>query len=303
MVLDERPSRQSRRPGESHSGKRVIAVVSGIVTLVLVVSVGLIAKDYINRKPPAAHPVSVPLQARAAAKPFTPPSSWRLSFNPSFQGSTLDSQVWGTCYPWTTGGCTNYGNPSDPEKEWYQASQDRVANGTLQLVAQREPTSGLNQKGEPQQYACRSGMATTYPGFRYQYGYMEITAKIPFSKGLWPALWLAATNQQWPPEVDILEHWGAGTPGKIYLHPLTGPRQGGPVTMPNLSSGWHTFGLYWTKTQLTWYYDGVQVYSTKTGVPQQSMYLIANLADDDATPGGCTGSLLIKSVKVWEPPS
>jgi beta-glucanase (GH16 family) len=68
-----------------------------------------------------------------------------------------------------------------------------------------------------------------------------------------------------------------------------------------LSSGWHTFGLYWTKTELVWTYDGKQVFATSTGVPQQNMYLIANVADDNTGPGSCSGSLDIKSVKVWQP--
>jgi beta-glucanase (GH16 family) len=73
--------------------------------------------------------------------------------------------------------------------------------------------------------------------------------------------------------------------------------------MPALSAGWHTFGFYWTNTRLAWYYDGKQVFSASTGVPQQDMYFIANLAVDNASTGGCSGSLLIKSVKIWQPPS
>jgi hypothetical protein len=33
------------------------------------------------------------------------------------------------------------------------------------------------------------------------------------------------------------------------------------------------------------------------------MYLIANLAVDNAQAGGCSGSLQVKSVKIWQPPS
>jgi beta-glucanase (GH16 family) len=146
-------------------------------------------------------------------------------------------------------------------------------------------------------------MVTTYPSFNFEYGYVQITANIPFAKGLWPALWLAASNKKWPPEIDMLEHWGTGPNGDAYLHPLTGARQGGAVTMPGLSAGWHTFGLYWTKTSLAWYYDGTKVFATSTGIPQQDMYLVANLAVDDAGPSGCSGSLLVKSVKVWLPSS
>jgi beta-glucanase (GH16 family) len=305
MLLDDRPSKHSTPSKETRSSKHVIPIVSGILAVALAACVGVVAKNHFDHNTTtstsAAHAAtSVKV---APAKPFIPPKSWSLRFNSTFPGNQLDSQDWATCYPWSSDGCSNFGNTSDPDQEWYQASQDQVGGGDLHLVAQREPTSGLNAQGEPKAYACRSGMVTTYPGLRFEYGYIQITAKIPFGKGLWPAFWLAAANQKWPPEVDILEHWDSESYGKVYLHPLTGARQGGSVSMPALSTGWNTFGLYWTKTRLTWYYDGTQVFTTSTGVPQQDMYLIANLAVDNASPGGCSGSLDIKSVKVWQPPN
>lgn len=304
MVLDDRPSKHSTPPGESRSRKHAIAIASGILAIALTVCAGVVAKNHFDHNAATTNTARATSAAKiASAKPFTPPKSWSLKFNSTFQGNQLNSQVWTTCYPWSTGGCTNFGNTSDPEQEWYQASQDQVSGGGLHLVAQREPTPGVNKQGSAKTYACRSGMVTTYPSLNFKYGYTQITAKIPFGKGLWPAFWLGATNQKWPPEVDIFEHWYSESYGKVYLHPLTGARQGGSVNMPALSAGWHTFGLYWTKTRLVWYYDGTQVFATSTGVPQQDMYLIANLAVDNANPGGCSGSLLIKSVKVWQPPS
>ena len=170
-----------------------------------------------------------------------------LKLDATFPGTQLNTQAWGTCYPWTSGGCTNFGNADDPDLEWYQAPQDQVSGGVLHLTAQRVPTSGLDKQGAAKEYACRSGMVTTYPSLRFEYGYVQVTAQIPFGKGLWPAFWLAAANEKWPPEVDMLEHWGSEAAGTVYLHPLTGARQGGPVSMPGLATGWHTFGLSWTQ--------------------------------------------------------
>ncbi len=303
MLLDDRPSKDSTPTGEDRSPKRAIAIVSGILAVVLAACVGVVAKNHFDHEDTTTNSTGPAAATKVSpSRPFTPPKSWTLKFDSSFQGSQLDSQTWATCYPWwPSGGCTNFGNTSDPELEWYQASQDQVSDGVLHLVAQREPTLGVGEQGNSKEYACRSGMVTTYPSLRFKYGYVQITAKIPFGKGLWPALWLAAANEKWPPEVDILEHWASESYGKVYLHPLSGARQGGSVSMPSLSAGWHTFGLSWTKTSLAWYYDGAQVFATSTGVPQQDMYIIANLAVDNASIGGCSGSLLIKSVKVWQP--
>jgi beta-glucanase (GH16 family) len=283
----------SHRKTGRRKGKRTLTTVSGVLVLVIAASVGVAVAQ--------RHDSSAATMAKPEVKTVTPPASWKLKFSASFTGDSLDTKVWGTCYPWemSGAGCTNYGN-SD-EKEWYEASQDQVSDGMLHLVAQREPTSGVSQKGAAEEYACRSGMVTSYPGFKFEYGFVQITAKIPFSNGLWPALWLAAANEKWPPEVDILEHWNSEAQGKVYLHPTSGSRQGGAVSMPNLSTGWHTFTLSWTKTRLTWYYDGIQVLTTTTGVPHQAMYLLMNLADTSTSTGTCNGTMTVKSVQVWQP--
>ena len=222
------------------------------------------------------------------------------TFAATFTGDALNAKIWDTCYPWELGaaGCTNFGNSN--EKEWYLGAQDRVGGGVLNLVAQREKTQGLTSKGAPGEYSCRSGMVTTFHSFKFEYGMVQITAKIPFGNGLWPALWLAAANEKWPPEIDILEHFNNNVQGAAYLHPTSGVRQGGEQNMPNLAEGWHTFTLNWTKSQLTWYYDGTEVFDTTTGVPQQSMYLLMNLADTSTSAGSCDGTMAVKSVKVWQ---
>jgi beta-glucanase (GH16 family) len=242
--------------------------------------------------------------AKVAVAALKPPASWKLAFSSSFSGSKPNTSVWGTCYPWASqNGCTNFGNDGE-EKEWYMASQDKVKDGVLDLVAKREPTAGTNSKGGHKEYACRSGMVTTFPGFKFKYGFVQVTARIPFAKSLWPAFWLAASNEKWPPEIDLMEHWDADIDARVYLHPLSGIRQGGTVSTPNLSSGWHTFTIDWTKTRITWYYDGHQLLTTTTGVPQQSMYFIANLAvTSTSSSSSCTGTLQVKSVKVWQPKS
>lgn len=233
----------------------------------------------------------------------------------TFTGTSLDTKVWSTCYPqYQQTGCQNFSN-SKIEGQWYLPSQDQVYGGVLHLVAQREPTLGTTQAGAPKTYSCRSGMVTSYPGFSFEYGYIQVTASIPTGEGLWPALWLAATNLQWPPEMDIVEAWGANYHypsffASTYFH-FSGPSGLASVHQAIKPAatvmGWHTFGLSWTKTQMTWLVDGKAIMTTHQGIPHQKMYFIADLADSvSATnpvvaPGECDGSLLIRSVKVWRP--
>ncbi len=228
----------------------------------------------------------------------------KLEFSAAFAGSTLDTNVWGTCYPAMDlpAGCTNFGNK---EYQWYLGSQDRVADGELRLVASRVPTAGTTKDGGYEQYDCRSGMVTTYSSFHFEYGYMQVVAKIPDRPGLWPGLWLAAEDGVWPPEIDLIEAWGAtnGRPESAgaYFHPAPiGTPQVRALLSRKQSVGWHKFGLLWTKSELVWSVDGKTVLTVRQRVPHEQMYFIADLAEfTEPTLGACSGTLAIRSVKVW----
>jgi beta-glucanase (GH16 family) len=261
------------------------------------------AKAKASTKPKAsAKKTTAATVAKPSASLLTVPAGWKLAFDPGFAGTQLDTGTWATCYDWATNpsvGCDN--NPT-AEKEWYIPSQVNVSGGTVNLVAKQEPTQGLSTSGAAKTFTCRSGMISSKPGFNFTYGLIQVTAKLPYGPGLWPALWLAATNDQWPPELDIMEHWYSEPQMKIYDHTVGKKYLGGPVPTPaNLSAGFHTYSLLWTKDRVTWYLDGVQVFTTTSYVPQQAMYFIANVADDSTAAGACTGTMEIQSVKVWQP--
>jgi beta-glucanase (GH16 family) len=260
----------------------------------------------------ASSPSAAGTPATSASSSPPIPGSLRPQGKPefaaSFSGSSLDTSVWDTCYPWLSqSGCQNFGNK--PEREWYLPSQDQVSGGMLHLVAQPKVTDGATATGSPAQYDCRSGMVTSYPGFKFKYGYIQIIARMPTGNGLWPALWLAAANLTWPPEVDILEAWGGPHfYAASYFHFKTthGNRFTKAVIAPTAALGWHTFALSWTKTQLTWLLDGKMVLTARQHIPHQQMYFIADLADEIANGHGtltapqCNGTMLIRSVKVWK---
>lgn len=269
--------------------------------------------------PSASASSTIPMPGVAGIPGIIHPQG-KPEFSATFSGSTLDKSVWATCYPYQSfnfsTGCTNFGNIRH-EDEWYTPSQVQVGNGTLNLIAQREPTAGYTSNGSAETYSCRSGMVTTYPGLQFQYGYIQIVANIPSGPGLWPALWLAAANLQWPPEMDILEAWGSGQSvdgppyAAVYYHFSTPTNNDAyikaTVAPPTLAIGWHTFALSWTATQMTWLLDGRAIMTTYQHIPQQKMFLIANLAEAVSTdvpnvpPGQCSGDLQIRSVAVWAP--
>jgi beta-glucanase (GH16 family) len=253
----------------------------------------------------AVAPAAAGAEAGRAAVSPTPravaPPAGKPEFSGTFTGTALNTKIWDTCYPLQPnfgGGCTNWGNHQ--ETEWYTPSQVKVSAGYLRLTATRETTSGFNQNGSPKTYGCRSGMVTNYPGFKFEYGFVQVVADVPHAAGLWPALWLAAASGQWPPETDMLESWGVNHEEAAFFHPVGNRWSKGSIAL-SLTKGWQTYSLRWTSSKLTFYVGNHVVLTVTKGVPHQRMYLIANVAEyAPPAAGNCTGTMLIKSVKVWK---
>jgi hypothetical protein len=308
---DQSPRRgRHQEPSGNRPGRRstIWIAVCAVVVLAVVGGVYAVIKGPEARAQAAGEPTAsasrTPASPAGAAKgkkaavPMPPASlgtNWKQTFSATFSGSRLKTSVWGTCYPWESqAGCANLGN-TGLEYQWYLPSQDQVSGDALHLVAEQEPTIG-----GATEYAYRSGMVTTFPSYRFQYGYIDIVAKLPTATGLWSALWLAAANEQWPPEIDIIEHWNAQAQYWQYYHPANAPRERSVVSEPD-PSGWHTFGLYWDQSEIIWYIDGHQVMKAVRNVPQQPMYFLADVAvDEQGVSLAGDSSMDIKSVRVWQ---
>lgn len=243
------------------------------------------------------------------------PVSWSLLFSDEFNGSQLDSNKWTTCYWWDKNGCTI---ASNQELEWYQPQNVSLNGGVLDLEARKQNIVGSDGRV----YPYTSGMVTTgrstddlsHPvKFGFTYGFVEIRADAPVGKGLWPAFWMLPTNNQSRPEIDVMEIIG-DQPGTINIsihYPGVGnsdQRIGQTCNGTNYTVGWHTFGLDWEPTSITWYVDGKQCwqYTDINHIPSQSMYLLLNLAVGGFWPGAPDGNTEFPSdfkidyVRVWQ---
>jgi len=103
--------------------------------------------------------------------------------------------------------------------------------------------------------------------FGFQYGRLEVRAKAPEGKGLWPAIWMLGADYAttgWPGcgELDLLERVNAATSpdwntSSIHGTGVTGSNLG---TTYNFASGdsaanWHTYGMIWKKDSVQYYID------------------------------------------------
>jgi Glycosyl hydrolases family 16 len=281
---------------------RLHAALTALAAFLVIVTVVLVATD--NGGPPAPNGTAAqqPGPVTEPSGQIAPPPNYKLAFSTDFPGTALDTSTWAQCYPWSPAppGCSNFGNAD--EREWYLPSQVHVDNG-LALVAQQTPTQGSDENGNPKTYTCRSGMVTTYPSAHLKYGFVQVTARLPFGKGLWPAIWLIPADQSWPPEIDIVEHWDTQPTARATLHyGKQNSQELGTVNFPDADKGWHTYTLYWIQSRISIYYDNQLALTTTAHIPQQTMYLLLDLADENNTPGSCSGTMYVKSVNIWKPP-
>lgn len=262
---------------------------------------------------PAGTPTADPAPATAVptrtptteAEPPTPtlshegptptlPGDWQLVFSDEFDGTTLDQQYWSTCFWWGESGCTI---KSNNELQWYQPENVTLAAGILRLTARQSEIRAPDGK----LFAYTSGMISTGPRasnrrgeapFAFQYGYVEIRARVPAGRGFWPAFWLLPTNLDSTPEIDIMESLGNDT-GEImtYFHYTDSQgkaaRAGQRWRGPDFSQTWNRFGLEWRPEALIWYLNNVELqrFEQVEFIPELPMYLILNLAVGGNYPG------------------
>jgi hypothetical protein len=168
-----------------------------------------------------------------------------------------------------------------------------VANGALTITAQ-PAVPGQDTSGLP--YA--SGMISTENSFSQNQGYFEIRAQTPDVHGFWAAFWMLPTTDAGFPELDALEQPNLEGNNAYWTYANLGDQnKGGGFndTGTDLSAGYHTYGLMWTATTITFYLDDLQIGPT-VAVPAgftQKMFMIANLAVGGAGswPGQPVGTL------------
>ncbi len=210
----------------------------------------------------------------------------KLVFEDGFDGA-LDNGVWNIV-------------EAEPfknnELQTYTKSAVSVKDGILNI------TSGREAKG------YISGAVTTENKQLFQYGRIEIRAKLPSGKGIFPAFWLLPQSGDSYPEIDIIEYLG-DEPDSVWhvMH----YKKGGKYSFEydSAKSGFdqdfHVFAVEWAKDGLKWFVDGALTYSVSENIPSGKMYLYLNTAiggDWPGNPGADTQfpqTMLIDYVKYY----
>ncbi len=206
---------------------------------------------------------------------------WSDEFN--YQGLP-DSTKWG--YDVGTGDW-GWGNN---EQQYYakaKAQNVMVGKGVLAIIAQKE------KQGDKDYTSTR---LSTKGKFAWNRGRIEIRAKLPKGRGIWPAGWMLGENQNtvgWPQcgEIDILEHVGydpdtiVGSLHTTAYNHIKGTQKTQRLFIKNLTTVFHSFIVEWDNDKMDFYLDK-QKYLT---VPNEHktdkewpfhnpMYLLLNVA-------------------------
>jgi hypothetical protein len=198
-------------------------------------------------------------------------SGYKLTFDDEFNAlnagmSGTSGIKWETGYFYgdTTNGGAGTINPTPPGQPGSLLS---VNNGILDMhiTSDSAPYLDTNPNGVP-------------GGFSQAYGYFEMRAQLVKGDGFQDAFWLLPNSGPWPPEIDIEEHPGSNLHEVDYTN--HGDSNGTGATSefyddynaPDVSAGFHTYGLMWTPTTLTWYFDGQQMYSCATSSTEQQPF-------------------------------
>jgi beta-glucanase (GH16 family) len=188
---------------------------------------------------------------------------WELVWSDEFDYQGLpDASKWnydtiGNSYGWGNNELQFY-TTRDEENVWVDGS-------CLAINALKERTGDFNYT---------SGRLTTKEKGDWLYGRVEVRAKIPGGRGIWPAIWMLPTDWEyggWPDsgEIDMMEHVGY-EPDSIYTTVHTGAfnhsigTQVGKATyVPDCEDEFYTYAIEWYPEKIDFFINKDKVFTFK----------------------------------------
>lgn len=201
-----------------------------------------------------------------AASAETPPG-WRLVWADEFdERGAPNPEIWG----YEEGFVRN-----EELQYWTKSPRNvRVRNGLLILEARRQRVPNPQyQEGSDDWRRNRKASKYTSASINtkhkrpFLYGRVEIRARLPEGRGVWPALWTLGENVDtdgWPlcGEIDILEHVGH-EPGRIHgsFHTVSDNHMNdgdltGSLVDDDISQEFHVYSVEWDPDYIAIQFDG-----------------------------------------------
>ncbi|RED48992.1 glycoside hydrolase family 16 protein [Seonamhaeicola aphaedonensis] len=214
-------------------------------------------------------------------KVFVKASGPQLIWSDEFDGNGMPNAS-----KWTFDigdGCPNLCGWGNSELQHYtdRSENVKVEDGVLKISARKESYQGA-------QYT--SARLITKGKFEFTYGKVDVRAKLPASKGTWPAIWLLGSNIDtvgWPVcgEIDIMEQTGDNKNKVLgtchWSNNGSNASYGLESNISNASSEFHVYSMEWTETFIKIFLDDVEFYeiTLNESLPfNKNFFLILNVA-------------------------
>ncbi len=212
-------------------------------------------------------------------------NEWELVWNDEFDYHGLpDDTKWN--YD-TIGNSYGWGNN---ELQFYTSRDEQnvyVDGSNLKINALKERAGDFNYT---------SARLTTKHKGDWLYGRIEVRAKLPGGRGVWPAIWMLPSDWEyggWPDsgEIDIMEHVGY-EPDSIYTTVHTGAfnhsigtQVGRAKYVPDCEDKFHTYSIEWYPEKIDFFINRDKVFTFKNTEKNSSewpfdkhFHLLLNLA-------------------------
>ncbi|MBX3563668.1 MAG: glycoside hydrolase family 16 protein [Sphingomonas sp.] len=267
----------------------------------------------------AAQTVHNPPITAGTDEELTLPTDHQLVWSDEFDTPGLpDPKKWG----WDTS--RNKEGWYNNELQYYAAKRRenvRVEGGKLIIEARKERLAARDDYGG-QQFA--SGKIVTKGKADWKYGFFEIRAKLACGRGVWPAIWMLASDgsKGWPAmgEIDIMEHVGWNQ-GRSYGTVHTGAynhtidtQKGSYTTVPDACEAFHNYQMDWNEDRILIGVDGrahMRFDNDRKGDPATwpfgtPEYLILNVAvggwggQMGIDPAAFPARMEVEYVRVWQ---
>jgi hypothetical protein len=213
------------------------------------------------------------------ASPFEELKKWQVTFEDNFNSPTIDTKKWITGYYWGKA-LLNDTYSMEEEKQLFTDSNIELRDSMLKIITRKEtvrgkvwnPAWGFREK----EFEYTSGLISTGQSFRQQYGRFE--AKVRFSK-TFPvvnAFWMI--GERMTPHIDIFKSMypeGKQVAAGI-ISDASEKSMAESVKRIKGASFCNNFFIYsldWSKKELVWKINGVEVCRQTKNIPNEPMYL------------------------------
>lgn len=164
------------------------------------------------------------------------------------------------------------------ELQWYQPQNAYCKDGVLILEARVErfpnpyyEAGSREWRKSRKDIEVTSASVNTKGKIDFQFGRVEVRAKIPTASGAWPAIWTLGTDMEWPSngEIDIMEYyqiegvphilanaaWGTDERFHAKWNSKTVPYSHFLEKDPQWGDKFHIWRMDWTEDALSIYID------------------------------------------------